>query len=226
MFLFLTCFFAGLLLSPTSPIRHMLVRPIELRALMGLAVGMTVVALVMSPWGQRSGGHFNPAVTVTFYRLGKMDLKDAVLYLVAQFSGAIAGVGVVRFLLPHTIGRRAVRYAVTAPGVRGAALAFIAELIISFTLMSTILVASNRETLARHTPYLVGVLYATFITFESPLSGISLNPAKSFGPALHTSTGMASGYISLRQHWECWSLQRYSSRSGWISPLLCKTPSR
>src|SRR5579863_2509638 len=102
----------------------------------------------------------------------------------AQFSGAIAGVGVVRFLLPHTIGRRAVRYAVTAPGVRGAALAFIAELIISFTLMSTILVASNRETLARHTPYLVGVLYATFITFESPLSGMSMNPARSFGPAL------------------------------------------
>ena len=187
MFLFLICFFAGLLLSPTSPIRHVLVRPIELRALMGLAVGMTVVALVISPWGQRSGGHFNPAVTVTFYRLGKMDLKDAVLYLVAQFSGAIAGVAVVRFLLPHTIGRRVVRYAVTAPGVRGAALACIAELIISFTLMSTILVASNRETLARYTPYLVGLLYATFITLESPLSGMSMNPARSFGPALHTS---------------------------------------
>jgi len=187
LYLFLTCLFAGLLLSPTSPIRHVLVRPIGVRALMGLAVGVTVVAIVLSPWGQRSGGHFNPALTVAFYRLGKMDLPDALLYVVAQFSGAIVGVSVARFLLPDTIGRRAVRYAVTAPGVRGTALAFIAELTISFALMSTILVASNRERLARYTPYLVGVLYATFITLESPLSGMSMNPARSFGPALHTS---------------------------------------
>jgi aquaporin Z len=187
LYLFLTCLFAGWLLSPTSPIRHVLVRPIGVRALMGLAVGVTVVAIVLSPWGQRSGGHFNPALTVAFYRLGKMDLPDALLYVVAQFSGAIVGVSVARFLLPDTIGRRAVRYAVTAPGVRGTALAFIAELTISFVLMSTILVASNRERLARYTPYLVGVLYATFITLESPLSGMSMNPARSFGPALHTS---------------------------------------
>ena len=185
LFLFLTCFFAGLLLSPASPIRHVLVRPIELRALMGLAVGTTVIALVMSPWGQRSGGHFNPAVTVAFYRLGKVDFRDAILYLVAQFSGAIAGVGAARFLLPHTIGRGAVRYSVTVPGVRGTALAFIAELTISFILMSTILLASNREKLARYTPYLVGILYVTFITVESPLSGMSMNPARSFAPALH-----------------------------------------
>lgn len=187
LFLFLTCFFAGLLLSPTSPIRHVLVRPIGLRALMGLAVGVTMVAIVMSPWGQRSGGHFNPALTVAFYHLRKMDLRDALLYLVAQFSGAIAGVCAVRFLLPDTIGRRAVRYAITAPGVRGTALAFIAELTISFVLMSTILVSSNREALARYTPYLVGVLYATFITLESPLSGMSMNPARSLGPALHAN---------------------------------------
>ena len=185
LYLFLTCFFAGLLLSPASPIRHLPSRPIERRALMGLAVGLTLVAIVMSPWGQRSGGHFNPALTATFYRLGKMELRDALLYLVAQFSGAITGVGAVRFLLPDAIGRRAVRYAVTAPGFRGTTLAFIAELTISFILMSTILLASNREKLARYTPYLVGILYATFITIESPLSGMSMNPARSFGPALH-----------------------------------------
>lgn len=187
LFLFLICVFAGLLVSPTSPMGHVLSRPVERRALMGLAVGVTVVAIVMSPWGQRSGGHFNPALTLAFYRLGKMDLQDALLYVLAQFSGAIAGVGAVRFLLPDTIGRRALRYAVTAPGARGTALAFIAELMISFILMSTILIASNRDALARRTPYLVGVLYATFITFESPLSGMSMNPARSFGPALHTS---------------------------------------
>jgi aquaporin Z len=185
LYLFLICFFAGLLLSPTSPIRHVVRRPIEVRALMGVAVGVTVVAIVRTPWGQRSGGHFNPALTVAFYRLGKMDLPDALLYVVAQFSGAGVGVCFARFLLPDATGRPAVRYAVTTPGVRGSALAFIAELAISFVLMLTILLASNRESLARYTPYLVGILYTIFITLESPLSGMSMNPARSFGPALH-----------------------------------------
>lgn len=187
LYLFLTCVFAGLLLSPTSSIRRALGSPIGLRALMGFAVGATVVAIVISPWGQRSGGHFNPALTVAFYRLGKMDLRDALLYVGAQFSGAAAGVCAARFLLPDTIGRRAVQYAITTPGVLGTASAFIAELTISFVLMSTILFTSNRESLARYTPYLVGALYAIFITLESPLSGMSMNPARSFGPALHAS---------------------------------------
>jgi len=152
---------------------------------MGLAVGGTVVAIVMSPWGKQSGGHFNPALTLAFYRLGKMRLLDALLYIVAQFSGAIGGVCVARYLLP--VGRPAIRYAVTAPGTRGNAVAFIGELAISFILMSTILVSSNRESRTRYTPYLVGLLYAIFITLEAPLSGMSMNPARSFGPALHVS---------------------------------------
>ena len=69
-----------------------------LRALMGLAVGLTLVAIVMSPWGQQSGGHFNPALTVAFYRMNKMYLPDALLYVVAQFSGATVGVCVARLL--------------------------------------------------------------------------------------------------------------------------------
>jgi aquaporin Z len=52
-------------------------------------------------------------------------------------------------------------------------------------LITTILVTSNRETLARYTPYFVGFLYAGFIPFESSLSGMSMNPARSFAPALH-----------------------------------------
>ena len=187
LYLFLTCVFASLLLYPASPVRHVVGSTIGLRALMGLAVGVTVAAIVMSPWGKQSGGHFNPALTVAFYRLGKMDLPDALFYVTAQFSGAIGGVCIARYLLPDTIGRHAIRYAVTAPGVRGSAVAFIGELTISFVLMSTILVASNREQLARYTPYLVGLSYAAFITLEAPLSGMSMNPARSLAPALHVS---------------------------------------
>jgi hypothetical protein len=53
--------------------------------------------------------------------------------------------------------------------------------------MTTILFVSNRETLARYTPYFVGALYAIYITFETPLSGMSMNPARTFGSAIHAS---------------------------------------
>jgi len=187
LYLFLTCVFARLLLYPASPARQFIGSAVELRALMGVAVGVTVIAIVISPWGKQSGGHFNPALTLAFYRLGKMRLPDALSYVVAQFSGAIAGVCLARYLFPETVGRPAIRYAVTSPGVSGSSAAFLGELAISFVLMSTILIASNCEKLTRSTPYLVGLLYAIFITLEAPLSGMSMNPARSFGPALHVS---------------------------------------
>jgi aquaporin Z len=186
LYLFLTCVFASLLLNPASPVPHY-VGGTVLRALMGLAVGATVFVIVTSPWGKQSGGHFNPALTLAFFRLGKIGLPDALVYVAAQFSGAVAGVCIARYVLPNTFGRQAIRYAVTAPGVRGVTVAFIAELTISFVLMSTILVASNYKELTHYTPYLVGLLYATFIILETPLSGMSMNPARSFAPASHVS---------------------------------------
>ena len=105
--------------------------------------------------------------------------------MVAQFLGATGGVALATFFLRGAPGDGAVRYAVTAPGVYGAAVAFAAELAISFILMITVLLATNRERLARYTPHFVGSLYAVNITFETPLSGMSMNPARSFGPAVY-----------------------------------------
>ena len=187
LYLFLTCIFASLLLNPASPVRHFVGSTRGLRALMGLVVGATVIAIITSPWGKQSGGHFNPALTLAFYRLGKMRSPDALFYVVAQFSGAIGGVCAARYILPDTVNRNALRYAVTAPGVHGSLPAFIGELTISLVLMSTILFASNREKLMRYTPYLVGFLYAIFIILEAPLSGMSMNPARSFAPAFYVS---------------------------------------
>jgi aquaporin Z len=187
LYMFFACAFATLLQHPASPVRHFIVSAVSRRALMGLAMGAMVSAIVMTPWGKQSGGHFNPAITFTFYRLGKVEFWDALFYAAAQFSGAISGVALARWLLRGAPGSDAVRYAVTVPGVYGNAGAFVAELTISFILMTTILFVSNRETLARYTPYFVGALYATFITFETPLSGMSMNPARTFGSAIHAS---------------------------------------
>ncbi|MGC2805141.1 MAG: aquaporin [Candidatus Acidiferrales bacterium] len=160
LFMFCTCSFATLLQHPASPVRHIFVSGIVRRALMGLAIGATVIALIMSPWGKRSGGHINPAMTFAFYRLGKIAPWDALFYGMAQFSGATSGVALATFLLRGAPGDGTVRYAVTAPGVYGAAVAFAAELAISFILMITVLLVTNHERLARYTPYFVGSLYA------------------------------------------------------------------
>lgn len=184
-YLFFTCVFATLLQHPASPVRQFIVSSFLRRMLMGLAVGATIIAIVITPWGKQSGGHFNPALTFSFYRLGKVEFWDAFFYATSQFLGAIGGVCIARYLLLGAAGEHAVQYAVTAPGVHGSPVAFLSELTISFVLMIIILVVSNREALARYTPYFVGALYAMFITFEAPLSGMSMNPARTLGSAFH-----------------------------------------
>jgi aquaporin Z len=152
---------------------------------MGIAIGTTVVTIILTPWGRQSGGHLNPAMTIAFYRLDKVAFWDAVFYVIAQFSGATVGVAIAAFLLQGALENDAIRSAITTPGVYGNTGALIAESVISFVLMATVLVMSNSRSLARYTPYIAGALYAIYIAFETPLSGMSMNPARSFGSAFH-----------------------------------------
>jgi aquaporin Z len=187
IYLFFTCVFAALLRHPSSPIRHFFMTAMARRGLMGLAIGATVAGIVLTPWGKQSGGHFNPAITFTFYSLGRVAVWDAVFYAAAQFAGAAGGVAVAAYVLRVAPGDTVIRYAVTVPGVYGNIVAFAAELTISFGLMITILFVTNHEAVARYTPFFVGALYAVYITFETPLSGMSMNPARTFGPAFEAS---------------------------------------
>jgi aquaporin Z len=187
LYLFFACAFATLLQHPASPFRHFVVSGLVRRMLYGLAMGATVIAIVMTAWGKQSGGHFNPAITLTFYRLGNVEFWDALFYAAAQFFGAISGVAIATYVLRGAPKNDAIRYAVTVPGIYGKAGAFVGELTISFILMITVLFVSNRKTLARYTPYFAGALYLVYITFETPLSGMSMNPARTFGSAFHAS---------------------------------------
>jgi len=150
---------------------------------MGVLMGSTALAIISSPWGQRSGAHMNPAVTLTFLALGKIALVDAVFYVLFQFLGSAAGVVVAGALIGPPLQDSAVNYVVTAPGPSGVAAAFIAEFAISMLMMSTILWISNSRSLSRFTPLFAATLVATFITFEAPLSGMSMNPARTLGSA-------------------------------------------
>jgi aquaporin Z len=174
----------SLLEHPSSPVRLVVTDAFARRVLMGLAMGLTAAALVYSPWGRRSGAHFNPSVTFTFYRLGKVSAADAACYVAAQFAGGVLGIAGAAGLLWPWIADARVNYVATVPGPGGTAPAFAGELVISFLLMLTVLTVSNRARLARFTGLFAAALVASFIAFEAPLSGMSMNPARTLGPSL------------------------------------------
>ena len=190
-FMVSACSFAALLGHPASPVQNWMLAGMPMRMLMGAAMGLTAILIIYSPWGKRSGAHMNPAVTFTFWRLGKVETWDAFFYVLFQFIGGIGGVLLVHAALRSWVSHPSVNYAVTRPGGGGAAIAFLAEVVISFLLMSVILVISNTKKLARYTGLFAGTLVATYITFESPISGMSMNPARTLGSAFSAHVWIA-----------------------------------
>ncbi len=184
LFMVSACLFTVLLEHPSSPFRAMLSDPFTRRALIGLAMGLTAISIIYSPWGKQSGAHLNPAVTLTFFRLGKIQAADATAYIAAQFLGGLAGVLLVSLFSMAYVADPSVNYAVTVPGPDGPGTAFAGELLISFVLMLVVLTISNTPRLARFTGLFAGALVATYITLEAPLSGMSMNPARTMASAV------------------------------------------
>jgi aquaporin Z len=183
LFMISACAFTVLLYHPDSPVTQGIQNEVIRRILMGVAMGSTAIALIFSPLGKRSGAHFNPSVTLTFFRLGKIKAWDAVFYILFQFAGGIVGVLIASLVLGTLVSHNAVNYAATVPGPKGPATAFVAELTITFILMTVILTVSNTKRLGRWTGLFAGALVAVYISIESPLSGMSMNPARTFGSA-------------------------------------------
>lgn len=176
--------FTILLYHPASPMVRMIPAEIIRRVLMGVAMGLTAVGIIYSPWGKQSGAHLNPAVTLTFWKLGKIAPWDAWFYVLAQFVGGAAGMACVAVFAKKMLAHPDVNYAVTVPGTNGVGVAFGAEMLISFVLIVVVLTISNNAKLARFTGLFAGLCVALFITFEAPLSGMSMNPARTIGSAL------------------------------------------
>jgi len=186
VFMISACVFVTLLEHPLSPARAALADPTLRRVLVGVAMGFTAIGLIYSPWGQQSGAHMNPSLTLAYLRLGKIAPADAFGYVLAQFAGGFAGVLVARVALGRAVADAAVNYAATVPGPWGPGLAFLGELVISFGMMTMVLVVSNSR-LARLTGLFAGLLVATYISVEAPLSGMSMNPARTLGSAVHAA---------------------------------------
>jgi len=184
LFMISACVFTALLFDPSRPAVRLFPDAAIRRALMGIAMGLTAILIIHSPMGKRSGAHFNPSITMTYLWLGKIAAADAAFYVLFQFLGGAFGVATSALFLGKRIAIPEVDYAVTVPGQYGVAGAFGAELFMAVVLMGVVLLTSNRPTLAGYTSYLVGILIFFYILLFAPVSGFSINPARTAGSAV------------------------------------------
>src|SRR4029079_3662220 len=213
--------FAAVLYHPSSPFSGAISNELARRGAMGLAMGATAAAIIYSPWGQRSGAHMNPAVTLTFFRLGKGARRDFAAYAASQFAGGIAGLGLAALALGAVVADPSVNYVATLPGPNGELVALAAEAEISSVLMLHVRAVSSHQKLAPFTGVCAGLLVWTYITVEAPLSGTSMNPARTVGSAL-----LARNFSSLWIYFTAPPLgmllaaEVFVRRMG-IEPILC-----
>lgn len=175
----------GLAYLPAAMEAMLATHPLLRRTVAGTLAGLTAMAVVYSPWGARSGAHCNPALTITYTWLGKVAPIDAIGYVIAQFAGAAAGLALLTALARTALTGPPVNGIVTLPGPRGPVVAFAAEAVLAFVLMTVVLNVSNaRQPYPRFTGLAAAVCIATFVTLAAPLSGVSLNPARTTASAL------------------------------------------
>jgi aquaporin Z len=128
---------------------------------------------------------------LSYLRLGKIARWDAIFYVVFQFIGGVFGVAVSALVLGSSLAAPTADYAVTVPGRFGTAAAFFAELFMSTPLMGVVLWFSNRPSLANYTGYMVGILISLYVLFFAPVSGFSINPARTTGSAVFANVWTA-----------------------------------
>lgn len=151
---------------------------------LGIIMGGYITAVILL-FGKKSGAHINPSVTWTFFRLGKINFTDALFFTIAQFAGAIVAALLLKYTIGNLFGHPLINYGNTVPKPPHTAMsAFIAEFIISFIMMLTVLRAASSKRFEKYVAVISGILIALYLIIELPFSGMSLNPARSSGAAL------------------------------------------
>jgi len=134
---------------------------------------------------KRSGAHLTPPISWAYVRLGRMRAADAIGYTAAHFAGAFVGVGLLVLLFEHLLAHPVIHYGVSKPAPLHAWWeAFVGEVVIMLLLVTTEFLTNAVKRLEKIGPWIAGVWLALFVVFESPYSGMSLNPARSTAPAV------------------------------------------
>lgn len=184
LFMVAACLGTAALEHPASPLRQRVANAFARRALMGLLMGGTAIALIHSPWGRASGALMNPAVVLAFFELGRIPALEALLYVAAQLAGGLLGVLLCAGALPRVLAHPAVDYACTKPGPRGRTAAFAVEVLITGALLAIVLRVSAEPATRAWTGWIAGALVALYILLAAPFSGMSMNPARTLASAL------------------------------------------
>lgn len=146
----------------------------------GIAItfGLIVMAMIYA-LGNVSGAHFNPAVSIAFYVAGKFPVKELAPYIFSQLAGAVFGSVVLRFLFPLNSMLGA-----TMPA--GSEMqSFVLEFILTYLLMLVIMnVAHGSHEQGMFAGLAIGSVVLLEAMFAGPICGASMNPARSFSPAL------------------------------------------
>lgn len=147
----------------------------------GALVASVIAVVSASPLGRLSGAHLNPAVTVAFGVLGMVPRRDLVGYVVAQLAGALAGAAAFRVAWGSVAA--SVEGGVTHPSIAVAG-AIGLEAAMTAALLAVIFACASRERWAPWTPLAIWPVLTVMVAAAGPLTGASLNPARSAGPAV------------------------------------------
>jgi len=182
--------------------------------LVSLSVGLGLIGLIYT-FGDISGGHFNPAVTIAAWVAGRMPAKDVVPYILSQVAGGVLGMGVIAGIAygnssffsvaqAHALGSQCYSAGSTACGGFNLGAVFLIEVAFTFFLVMVILFSTRADGSAKNlAPIGIGFTLLMANLVAIPVDGASINPARSFAPAV-LSSFWSSGNWAIGQDWLFW----------------------
>lgn len=168
-----------------------------------LAFGLTVLTMAFAI-GHISGCHLNPAVTVGLYSAGRFDKKEVVPYIIAQVIGAILAALVIYCLVsgrPNGTAEctfAANGYGELSPAKYNVTSCLVAEVILTYIFLMVIIGATDKRAPAGFAPIAIGLCLTLIHLIGIPITNLSVNPARSTGPALFAGTAF------IKQLWLFW----------------------
>jgi len=183
IFMIAACFCTGILESSNSPLHNVVETAFGRNIILGVLMGLTGAFIFYSPWTSPSGSHINPAVTLTYYLLGKIKKEDALFYVLFQVVGGTLAVYICAWCMQDVLTEAPVNYVVTIPH-QNIILVIITEFLIAFVMMSMVLHTSHDKRLSRYTRVFSATLVMLFVIVAGPISGFGMNPARTFASAL------------------------------------------